>query len=401
MITGGTTFFISILLAKTLGADGYGNFIKITTYVSIFYLFADFGLNAAYLTKKTSDQSLFTIRCLLGMLLLFGVVSLLAFLPGTPTYGYTMMVKFGIILFAPTIVCQALITTANAFFQKKLRYDLAAWAVASGSLVSLFFIVVSTYIFLPSVVLFAGIISLFLGSMTTAGIGLWFSKRLHFHIGFEWDSHATLTLVKTALPLGLTLLCNVIYFHADSIILTLSRSTFEVGIYGLAYKFFEFPLVVPIFVMNSVFPFFITSLETKKYKKFFRQGFQALLGLFSISLCISGILYLFIPLVEHIKPEFAASIVPFRILSAGIPIFYVTSVTMWMLISLKKNSALFAIYGMSMIGNIVANIIFIPQYGYIAAAWVTVLSECIVLFMSFFVIWKQYISLQYNKINTD
>src|SRR5207244_1517417 len=61
-------------------------------------------------------------------------------------------------------------------------------------------------------------------------------------------------LLLPSLPLGITLLFNLVYFRADSIILTLTRPTAEVGIYGLAYKVFEIVLVFPTFFMNAVYP---------------------------------------------------------------------------------------------------------------------------------------------------
>jgi O-antigen/teichoic acid export membrane protein len=55
---------------------------------------------------------------------------------------------------------------------------------------------------------------------------------------------------------------------------------------------------------------------------------------------------------------------------------------MWVLIAEKKQKLLLGIYGISMIINICLNYFFIPVYGYMAAAWITVGSEALVLSMS-------------------
>ena len=52
---------------------------------------------------------------------------------------------------------------------------------------------------------------------------------------------------------------------------------------------------------------------------------------------------------------------------------------MWTIIAQKRQMILIPIYGVSMIVNIILNSVFIPSHGYIAAAWITVLSEAIVL----------------------
>ena len=55
---------------------------------------------------------------------------------------------------------------------------------------------------------------------------------------------------------------------------------------------------------------------------------------------------------------------------------------MWILIAARKQHALVYIYGGSMVFNIALNMVFIPQYGYMAAAWITVASEALVLLVS-------------------
>jgi len=88
------------------------------------------------------------------------------------------------------------------------------------------------------------------------------------------------------------------------------------------------------------------------------------------------------PLLSFVKSDFTASIGALRVLSLGLPFFFVTSATMWALIALKKQSALAVIYGVSMIVNVVGNILLVPTYGFMAAAWLTVISEGLVLILS-------------------
>jgi len=43
-----TTLLVTLLIARELGAGGYGDFVKITTYAAFFYLAVDFGINAIF-----------------------------------------------------------------------------------------------------------------------------------------------------------------------------------------------------------------------------------------------------------------------------------------------------------------------------------------------------------------
>lgn len=388
IVSGGTTFLVSVILARSLGVEGYGDFTKITTYIAFFYLFCDFGLNAAYLqlvekeTMKQTRNALFTTRILLGLLLMFATLAITAFLPGSESQGYSTMVKMGIILFVPSILFQSIITTTNVLFQERLRYDFATYALAIGSLTTLLAVYLISNILLPGAVLLGSIGAFLIGSITTACVALFFVKKLSGMPTLTWNPALTKRLMMLALPLGLTLICNVVYFHADSFILTVTRSTGEVGTYGLAYKFFELLLVVPTFFMNAVFPLLVVAKRTADEKQLQSRIRMSGLALLSSSVLIGVFGWLASPYLSLIRPEFAASVYPLRILLTALPIFYLTSLSMWLLIVEKKQKQMLAIYAVSMIVNVICNVLFIPSYGYIAAAWITVISECFVLIIS-------------------
>ncbi|MEK7141197.1 MAG: oligosaccharide flippase family protein, partial [Patescibacteria group bacterium] len=138
-IGSGAMLLVSILIAREFGAQGYGDFTKITTFIAFFYLLVDFGLNAVYLRRQTVNNKQQTIngkqqteensgitdwatllgmRMVGGVLLMFLAIGVLSFLPQGNSEGYTGLVRLGIILFSPTILIQGLIVSANAIFQK-------------------------------------------------------------------------------------------------------------------------------------------------------------------------------------------------------------------------------------------------------------------------------------------
>lgn len=377
LISAGTSFVVAFLLARRLGAVGYGDFTKVTTFVAPFFLAADFGLNAVFLQKKETDTwwpHLFGLRLAGGFLLMFLAVAVLALFPQGTSQGYTGFVRLGIILFAPAILFQAITTTANALFQKQLRYDLATVAIAAGSAVTLLLMA-------PQAVgVLSSLLAVLAGTATTAVVSYVLARRFTAVTGVILRAGTLRHLLLPAVPLGATLLFNLVYFHADSFIITMTRSTGEVGVYGLAYKVFEVALVVPTFFMNALYPLMLSAKAN-------HQQFQHLFSR-SLLLLVVGSLFLVValwataPLLALIKSDFAASVAVLRVLSLGLPFFFLTSLTMWTLIALKKQWMLAGIYGASMFINIFANMWLIPAYGYMAAAWVTVGSEGVVLALS-------------------
>lgn len=380
---------LSILIAKRYGPEGYGDFVKITTYVGFFYLIADFGLNAVYLQRtvgKTKDvahtaatawRMLLGLRLVISTLLVGVAIVILHFLPAGTGQGYTPLVRFGIWLLVPITIAQAITNTTNAFFQKILRYDLSTVAQNAGSVALLLFAVfLSAWTPLTGPLL--GVVAVIAGSLVTSLIALWLVRVRMGAVAPMASGSEFLTYLRIGTPLGLTLIFNLVYFHSDSVVLTLTRSTTEVGIYGLAFKVFELLLVLPIFFMNSVYPLLLKSMDERSagQSKIFVRSLEFLL----VSSVVLGLgVWIGAPLVTLVRPDFAPSIVPLRILILGLPVFFVSSLFMWFLIARKQQAALLTIHGVAMLANIVLNIVFIPRYGYTAAAWITVISELFVL----------------------
>lgn len=397
LISSAATIAISFLVAQKLGAAGYGDFAKITTYVAFFFLLADFGFNAIYLQRKEKElfSTLIVTRILWSLLLTFVAAAILAFLPQGTTQGFTPLVRLGIILFAPAILFQALITTANAVFQKHLRYDLATAALAVGTLISLGLIL---FIFPPtdalpafantrSLPLIAAILALLVGTIVTALFALGLTRRFTKNEASTFHLSPALSLFTASLPFGLTLLFNVVYTRADTMLLTFFRPTVDVGVYALAYKVFELFLVIPTFFMNAVYPLMLNGDRVQGTgDKVIHLAKKSAIFLLLVSCLLSLGLWLGAPWLSLVNPEFTASIPVLRTLSLSLPVFFLTSVTMWSLVAKRRQGSLLIIYSASMLANVTANVWLIPQYGYMASAWITVASEGMVLLLSSFVL---------------
>jgi len=386
---------MSFIIARRFGPDGYGDFVKITTYVGFFYLLSDFGVNAVYLQltdtgnlsrrNDPSWQLLFGLRIILSGLLIIAALLILIVFPVGLGQGYTPLVRLGIQILTPVILFQAVTTTTNALFQRLLRYDLATIAQNSGSIVMVL-VTVGLILLAPLSGPLLGVAAVFSGSVATSLVALAFVGKKIGSIRPIFDGPRLVRLFKDSIPLGLALVFNLIYFHADSVILTVYRTTREVGIYGLAYKVFELPLVVPIFFMNSVYPMLLASMRGKPAhgslpttQAVFRKSFLFLSG---SSLLIAGFLWVAAPLLSVIRPEFSESIMPLRILLLGLPVFFVSALYMWFIIAEKKQNVLIVIHGAAMVVNIVANMLLVPTMGYTASAWITIASEALVLVAS-------------------
>ena len=382
IITSGSGFLISILIARSLGASTYGDYIKITSFVTLFYLLCDFGINAIFLQRKQSQESfrhLLYLRIAIAAVLFVVANAIALNLPYNSSFGtgFSPLVKFGILIFSLQLFIQAILFSANVIFQKKLRYDLWAKSLGVGSLTSLVLVATAVYAKQPlPIVLLALVISGF----TSAGLALYYAKEKFFPVKF--DIRVSRSLITASFPLGLMLVFNLIYFRIDSLILATFKSSVDVGIYGISFLFFDFLLALPLFISHSIYPILLVEKENRdNFLKLSRSYFLIYLGL---SLGVLFPFWFASPLFSLINPELSGAIVPFRILLLSLPFFFLTSLLQWILITYKKTGYLMTVYFVSMCANIFFNFIFIPQYSYIASAFITGICEAFVFSFLFY-----------------
>lgn len=400
IISSGASFIVTILLARTYGPQGYGDFEKITAFASLFYLMVDFGFNAIVLNKikkrEDSKENLYGLvfgsRIILGILIIFICLAILPFLPGAGFQGYTPFVKLGIILVSTTIFFQGLSLTNNLLFQESLRYDKSVFASSLGYLVFLALIYLVTLNHLP---LTFTLISFVIFYLVNILVSFYLVRSLVSHLSPIFNFPKIFSLFKETLPFGITLVFNVIYFRGDIVILSALKPTVDVAYYGLAYRFFEFALVFPTFFNNALYPFLLDAKQIgfEKTKNYFllSSGF-----LFGIGLVACLFFFLLAPyLINLTSSSFNESILSLRILSLSLPIFYLTSLFMWFLITFEKQKLLAPIYGATMIINIILNIIFIPRFSYLASSVITGITELIIFLLTGYFVLK----LFHEKIN--
>jgi O-antigen/teichoic acid export membrane protein len=391
VISAATTFFVIILIGRAFGEGGYGEFAKIFALVELFYMVSDFGFNAIVVRQAARREN--DTKKLFGNLLglrfawsLFWAffVSFIAFLlPYNPLggQGFSTMVKLGVLVASLNILSQGFLTSANSIFQLKLRYDQSVLALFLGSVVKLLLVFLFVQIGLPILMI---VFALVLSEAIVALSALFLVARLIGPWRILFDLLTWKKIFSLSFPIGLALVFNLIYFRSDILILSFFRSSAEVGNYSLAYRFFESSLVVPIFFANALYPVLIKS-HALSLDKFKRTIIFSFLTMIFCSILVFILLFVAVPPVIgfFFHGGFQDSIFALRILILGLPFFYTSAIFMWTIVILDRQKALSFIFGGAAFLNIILNLIFIPHFGYRAAALITVISEGLVLALMF------------------
>lgn len=371
------SFLTVALLTRYLGTAGYGNFTLVFVYMSFFGVFADFGLQLTIvreLAQKNIDtDKIYGTYFWLKFLLVF--VSTILALIVLLFFPYSQTLKIGIIVGALAVGIGGLSGYGTAIFQSNIRLDLVTLIdvitklVTVGLIAAFVFLKLSFY-HIVATVLFGNIV----GFLVTIVI---LKKFIRFN--FYYDHLLAKKIIQWSFPIGLTSFFSLAYFKLDTIMLSVMRSSAEVGIYSLAYKILENILVLWGFYMASVYP--VLSGFSDDRRRFLGLFKKSIFIAFGSSVFLIFIGFISAPTLINVfgGGGFHASILPFKILLFSVPIFFLDNL-FYTLFLIKKKIAI-VLYGMTLvlIVNFFLNLIFIPRNGYIAASYITILSELALL----------------------
>lgn len=378
IISSVTTLVVLGLIARSYGQEGLGIFTLTLAYLAFFNLTADLGLNA-YILPKLKDNpkeasEILSFRIFWALILVI-LANFIAFLLPFQNPQFTLSVFFG----SFSILGFAIFTTTNLIFQSKLRFDQSIFA---SSLEFLSHIPLTILFILNKfpISMFSAILTL--GSIVNNLVALALVRKFYqFKISFPNFNYIFSTL-RVAWPVSLTLILNSIYFRVDTFILSSFHSFAVVGNYNLAYQIFQNALILPTFIMNGFYPLMLKTLEEDKFK-FLKQIRIAGVILLSIALVGTLLTFLLADLVITILAgkglnEAAISL---KILSLGFPAYFLSSLLMWVYLSLKRYKSMAAVYALGLTINFLLNLLFIPKYSYIAASLITGISEYLILLL--------------------
>ena len=193
-------------------------------------------------------------------------------------------------------------------------------------------------------------------------------------------------MIKTTLPIAVSIVFTLIYFKIDSIFLSLPiinshspNPMADVGIYNIAYKILEGLIFFPAMLVGLIMPLLSHSAfsDPERFKKIFQKALDVLI-IFIIPLLV-GLLILAEPIVVLVGGrDFSLSAAVLQILSFAIGLIFLGNLWGNSIIALNKQKSGAWIYFAGMIFNIVTNLIFIPKYRYLGAAATTLATEFLV-----------------------
>jgi O-antigen/teichoic acid export membrane protein len=375
-------FLTLVYLGRILDISSFGVLGFATAFVSYFILVVNFGFSTYGTREIAKDQSrvskfvnnIFSIRILLAIFLNLLLI-LLMFFSGKSTAIKTVVLLTGLNLFTNAI-------SLNWVFQavEKMRY-IAMRQVLSG-LLSL----IGAIIFVHSktdVVIAALILSL------SALLGnIWFIpiyQKMFAKIKPEYSIEFWKELFRESFPLAFASIMIGIYYNLDMVMLGYMKPESDVGIYNAAYKIFLLGIVPFQLIFSAFFPMLsrIGLNNSKELKDTMKNYAAMIIG----SGIVTGIVLLFFSeriVLLIFGEKYLASSLPLSILAMNaivisFNVFLGNPMMAW---GKQKEYAIAISFGA--LTNVILNIILIPKYSYIGAAYATLSSEICVLIGLFY-----------------
>lgn len=181
-------------------------------------------------------------------------------------------------------------------------------------------------------------------------------------------------LFMTMVPYGLASLVSVAYLKLDMVFLGyyFPPETFsDVGLYAMAYRPFELAIVLGGLYTQTLLPYMALK---KKDTVFIIRSF---IRTFSIAGTIGLLLYIFAPhIVQFIGgPQYLDAVLSLRILSVAAIFTILAGYAYTIIIAHKEEKLILYSSMVTLLVNIILNILLIPSQSFLGASWATVCTQ--------------------------
>jgi O-antigen/teichoic acid export membrane protein len=379
LISKAALFLLTVLIARYLGSAELGQYSFAMSFTVLFYVIMDLGLNKLALRDLPRDKSKLG-EYLYNILAIKIVLSVIAFVSIFLTINLTGQiseVKMLVYLAGAYIIISESISTLfrDVFVAfEHVEYEAVTTIIEKTIILALGYLALVWdyglfWIFIAFLI--GGIIRTILGMIIIL---------YKFRPTFTINPKLFWPLIKRAFPFCLTYLLATLYIKVDMTMLSLMQGDEAVGLYSAAVNIIFSLVLIPEVFMRAVFPnmsrFYVTNKEA-----FIKSCQLSLKYLIIVSMPIlAGGIMVAKPLILFIyKQKFLGSVLSFQILLLFLFLYTIKWALNIALYSANLEKKVVWSYVIGLIVNVGLNLIFIPQYSYIAASWNTVIAEVVVV----------------------
>lgn len=371
--------FLTIsLLTRYLGVEKYGIYNLVFAYLAFFGIFADFGLRLSLVRDLSGEKASAELKSTyFALQITLTVISTFLALLFLLLFPYSTTIKLAIIVGSLAVGVGYMNGYGASVLQSKVKLDTAALLQVINRVVTVTAIVVFVLLRWN---IYAIISTILIGNFVTLAINMYIIPE-YFQLKRLPSLSLLFAIIRSSFPIGITSLLGALYFKIDTMMLSVMKTTADVGIYSLSYKIFENIIMLWLFYMASVYPLMSRAVKDKARSQLDTLIKSSLVIAIVFSVLTIAVSWFAAPLAISILGgnNFFASVTPFRILVLAFPFVFINSVQYYLLLSLSKIRFIVLTLVAALAFNFIVNLLIIPNYGYVGTSVSTVVTEVITL----------------------
>ncbi len=366
---------IIVILSRTLGPEGLGQYSFIFYYVGLLGIFSDLGVGYYFMREIARDRSkaeellpdVLGFKIVLALLNFLVIVALTLPLP-KPGWMKGLIILAGaeaILTWISYVFIRLMYAHEVTKYEALARVVERTWAFFVGGAILYLYRSLTPFV----LILLAGytireILRIRWGSRFVNTVKIRFRPKV-------WAS-----LLGKSYPFWLIGLFTLIYYRTDMVMLSLLRGDYETGIYRAAYTLIEVSLFVPSVVVSTTMPSMarLWVEDRKTLKVLFKKSFQML-----VFIGVLGTAWYYVlarlGIVIVFGVEFLKSVPVLRILAFAIPFMFLNSLFGSFMNATGRELTFTEITGFTALLNVILNYALILHHGAIGAATATVISQ--------------------------
>ncbi|WP_187115484.1 flippase [Turicibacter sanguinis] len=391
MISG---MLITIFVARYFGIDVYGKYTTALAFSSFILAFTDLGTDVYLLKECSIDKKKLSIlysNCLILKIFILSLTSIFLFFMAK-ILNYDSDIYKLILIVTPHLVLNYIINIYFVIMQIEDKLSKNALIQIMQTLIMLF-IVLITFVLKLNIFIY-GILQIILSLI------ILITYLTIIDIKFTITLKQSSIIFKGSILFGLSSLLYIVYYKLDTIMLSLIKGSYEVGVYESAYKVISVLISLIVILDNIFMPKFFALFKVNVDKMLNMYQFLLSVGVvISIPICfiimnLSGIIINLLYGSEYLEANSVFKIliwsVAIRLLAAIVGFVITASNNMKIKVQFQFIFALV---------NLILNMLLIPLLGAIGGAISTILTELLVLLCYYYFIKKKFrTSLNYKFI---
>jgi len=356
-----------------LGPEKYGLLSYANTLSWLFMLVASLGLDSIVVRElvRSSDKqgailgTSFILKLIAVLIMLF-VVSFVGFLSEDSHVFLMVVIISSGFIFQPLLVI-------DLFYQSNVKSGVVVFVksfqILSSAIIKLLLVCGTADLIWFAVVVVFDFMVLGLGILC-----VYLFQGGGFR-GWAWDKTVAINLIRSGFPLLLSGVVVSIYMKIDQLMIGEMLGLASVGVYAVAVQLSEAWAFIPVVISISLRPVIVAAKESGSIK--YSEIMSKLYGyMIWIALCISFVVTFFaseiIDILFGSEYKAAAAVLSVHVWSAVFLFLGVVSGNYLLAEKLHWRSFFRTLSGA--IINIILNLILIPRFGLVGAAWSTVVA---------------------------